>query len=627
MSGTAKRREVPNVGGSEQNKRSRCAKKGDGRSAASPTGGLPNASSSPAYQISVANPHLRDGVDASAQDPFDSARQGPVPGAFAGLQPGPEVEGQDAEQHLGRRGCPDDQEMTVSELTINENGVIRAPPQVDRVWAAIPIDHPWKGLISSEDEMLLVEAGYPTSFVEPYLELAHMSEDHVKLYWRLCIAKAAHIAADRLDAFIWLVGDDEQNDYVNHDREHHEARESFWSKQGKLIDLMRYEASIHADHRDSFMWQQCDLPREGLTTFGANTLFHRAAASLSIPRDQRHESNPPGLMDDNEINYISDAETEPADLYGSDKDLIDHLHLINRPEAEIDSIREELYRRRSLALRLEEGRIASFLKMTITEVRAPDYSRMPVPENESSDEFHERWKLGYEGYKFMMGWHNPADFNPSRSRSERDRASELSQDLLKALTAEFRYEYFQMDPQMRKIVSGLPDVWFKLLCHRGCTGKPSDQGRSINRALDSLNFHELDTLLDVNPNSEVPVVIQVQRNFALCVADMKQWSKWYTEIGDPHFKPTTCEICGESPISQDTAGINKTLALVKQEDWRRRVNRIGWHQVEVRVNTLTAWVFRQMILSRRFKIREIKMAITQVSETDGSDGQDRDGIE
>jgi hypothetical protein len=108
---------------------------------------------------------------------------------------------------------------------------------------------------------------------------------------------------------------------------------------------------------------------------------------------------------------------------------------------------------------------------------------------------------------------------------------------------------------------------------------------------------------------------------------MEQGSKWYTEIGDPHFKPTTCEICGESPISQDTAGINKTLALVKQEDWRRRVNRIGWHQVEVRVNTLTAWVFRQMILSRRFKIREIKMATTQVSETDGSDGQDRDGIE
>jgi hypothetical protein len=157
---------------------------------------------------------------------------------------------------------------------------------------------------------------------------------------------------------------------------------------------MRYEASIHADHRDSFMWQQCDIPKEGLTTFGANTLFHRAAASLSIPRDQRHESNPPGLMDDNEINYISDAETEPAELYGSDEDLINHLHLINRPEAEIDSIREELYRRRSVALRLEESRIVSFLKMTITDVRAPDYSRLPVPENESSDEFHDRWNRG-----------------------------------------------------------------------------------------------------------------------------------------------------------------------------------------------------------------------------------------
>jgi hypothetical protein len=265
--------------------------------------------------------------------------------------------------------------------------------------------------------------------------------------------------------------------------------------------------------------------------------------------------------------------------------------------------------------------------MTITDVRAPDYSRLPVPENESSDEFHDRWKLDYEAYKFMMGWHNPADFNPSRSRSERDRASELSRDLLNALTGEFRYEYFKMDPKMRKIVSGLPDVWFKLLCHRGCTGKPSDQGRSINRALDLLNFHELDTLLDVNPNSEVPVAIQVQRNFVLCSADAEQWNKWYTEIGDPHFKSSTCEICGESPISQDTAGINKMLSRVKQENWRQQVNRIGWHEVGVRVNTLTAWVFRQMILSRRFKIREIKRTITQVSETDGSDGQVREGIE
>jgi hypothetical protein len=123
---------------------------------------------------------------------------------------------------------------------------------------------------------------------------------------------------------------------------------------------------------------------------------------------------------------------------------------------------------------------------------------------------------------------------------------ENSQDLLEALTAEFRYDYFETDPQMRKIVSGLPDIWLKLLCHRGCTGKPSDQGRSVNRALDSLTFHELDTLLDVNPNSEVPVAVQAKRNFVLCSADAEQWSKWYTEIGDPHFKPATCEICGES---------------------------------------------------------------------------------
>ena len=202
MSGTAKRCEVPDVGGFKQNKRSCLAREDDGRSAAFPTGRLPNASSGPAYQISVANPHLQDGVDASAQDLLDSARQGPVPGAFAGLQPGPEVEGHDADNHLGRRGCPDGQEMTTIGLSINENGVMQAPPQDDRVWAAIPNDHPWKGLISKEDETLLVEAGYPTDFAPPYLEMAHMSQDHVKLYWTLCIAKAAHIAADRLDAFI-----------------------------------------------------------------------------------------------------------------------------------------------------------------------------------------------------------------------------------------------------------------------------------------------------------------------------------------------------------------------------------------------------------------------------------------
>ena len=121
--------------------------------------------------------------------------------------------------------------MTVFGLSINENGVMQALPQDDRVWAAIPNDHPWKGLISKEDETLLVEAGYPTDFVEPYLEMADMTQDHVKLYWTLCIAKAAHIAADRLDAFIWRIEDDAQNDYVNHDRMHREARENFWSKQ------------------------------------------------------------------------------------------------------------------------------------------------------------------------------------------------------------------------------------------------------------------------------------------------------------------------------------------------------------------------------------------------------------
>ncbi len=60
--------------------------------------------------------------------PRRNVRQRPVLGAFAGLQSGPEVEGHDADSHLGRRGCPDDQEMTVLGLSINESGVMQAPP-------------------------------------------------------------------------------------------------------------------------------------------------------------------------------------------------------------------------------------------------------------------------------------------------------------------------------------------------------------------------------------------------------------------------------------------------------------------------------------------------------------------
>lgn len=72
------------------------------------------------------------------------------------------------------------------------------------------------------------------------------------------------------------------------DRIHHTTRESFWRKQGELTRRMRNDSEaatrIHADHKNTFMWQQCGLPREGLITFEEKNLVHRAAAScLATP--------------------------------------------------------------------------------------------------------------------------------------------------------------------------------------------------------------------------------------------------------------------------------------------------------------------------------------------------------
>ena len=52
--------------------------------------------------------------------------------------------------------------------------------------------------------------------------------------------------------------------------------------------------------------------------------------------------------------------------------------------------------------------------MTITVVKVPDYSMIPTPKNETSEEYRERWKRNYEEYKFKNGGFNPAEYNPSK---------------------------------------------------------------------------------------------------------------------------------------------------------------------------------------------------------------------
>lgn len=65
------------------------------------------------------------------------------------------------------------------------------------------------------------------------------------------------------------------------------------------------------------------------------------------------------VVSPDDADCMSDTGTEPYKYLDHLSDLMGNLHFINPslPEAEIDAIRKELYRRRILAQRLEEDRI------------------------------------------------------------------------------------------------------------------------------------------------------------------------------------------------------------------------------------------------------------------------------
>jgi hypothetical protein len=108
------------------------------------------------------------------------------------------------------------------------------------VLVAVPIEpirvddpvEPWEGMIPAQQGALLRAANYPDGFADPYKSLSLMSQSHVRLYWLSCVARAALIAADELNAFEWMDRWDDNavaGAYTNNEPEHHKARELFWT--------------------------------------------------------------------------------------------------------------------------------------------------------------------------------------------------------------------------------------------------------------------------------------------------------------------------------------------------------------------------------------------------------------
>lgn len=510
MSGTAKRCIVLDVGGSKQNKRSRRhgARKGDGRSAASPTGGLPNASSGPAYQISVANPHLRDGLDASAQDLFDSARQGPVPGAFAGLQPGPEVEGHDADNHLGRRGCPDDQEMTVFGLSINENGVMQAPPQVDRVWAAIPIDHPWKHLISTDDGILRRNANYPTGFGNPYVVLTLTHECHKRLYRLLSVSEDALIAADRLNALIWPKHEVAPK-YVN-DCEHQAAREFFRIMPNELIQGMRNEAMEIVDHEQTLMWRQGPFAAEGLTQFEASTMLRRSAASHATTQFRRRENISMDLVNPYDVDELSGMDTDFNEYLEPQTYALDNLDRYNRLYIDRVRVVKESQGRRAKARVPQVSNVAVTTITRLKTVRTPGWSQ----ETHFSIAYQTPDELGWlarenEANELNGKWYDAHDVEP---RAEHGilvhRGSQLPG--------------WEIDPGARDTMVEFPDFDVRPLCHDGCTREPSEQSKAVQPEPGRSQLGRVSSLPEIDVAIPTPTRDQILRDYNFVRKEVRQ---------------------------------------------------------------------------------------------------------
>ena len=180
--GNAKRKVLVEDGGS--NKKS-CphAREGDGRSAATPTGRLLDASSGPGSSTMDAKLHLSNEVDASAQGPIIPANRDLSP-RVPGLHPEPGYEGDEAEGPIDvePHSHPvdvDTMNVARNEIDVLMSSVLVAAP-LEQIRVDDPVD-PWEGMIPAHQGSLLRAANYPDGFSDPYVPLSEMSQRHVRL--------------------------------------------------------------------------------------------------------------------------------------------------------------------------------------------------------------------------------------------------------------------------------------------------------------------------------------------------------------------------------------------------------------------------------------------------------------
>jgi hypothetical protein len=362
-------------------------------------------------------------------------------------------------------------------------------------------------MIPAQQGALLRAANYPDGFADPYKSLSLMSQSHVRLYWLSCVARAALIAADELNAFEWMDRWDDNavaGAYTNNEPEHHKARELFWKSQDLFINKMRVEANSRMDYQQSFAHLHCSIPEGGLSGFDVNTMLHRSAASRATRIDTRgwyHIRH--NLYFDHEVYEMSDDDTEPGSPIGSGRrDFLEHIGNLNRVSADKERITEELLRRRVTADRMIISSKAAMLSWEILEVTPPKW---PVPQEAAAlTEEQSRTIRNNERESFMFAndGYDRENFTLRRALSERKALSEIvdPEEALNgiehALKAEFSRAYWDTKPEHREALHKMDPVEYQLMCHYGCTGL-DDASRAILRALESVNCNEVATVLDI----------------------------------------------------------------------------------------------------------------------------------
>ena len=464
--GNAKRKVLVEDDGS--NKKS-CphAREGVGRSAATPTGRLLDASSGPGSSTMDAKLHLIIGVDASAQGPIIPANRDLSP-RVPGLHPEPGDEGDEAEGPIDVEPQPHPVDVDTinearNEIDVPMSSVLFAAP-LERIRVNDPVD-PWDGMIPAHQGSLLRAANYPDGFSDPYVPLNVMSQRHVRLYWLCCVAKASLIAADQLDAFVWMDRMDDNavaGSYINNEHEHHQARELFWKSQELFIGRMRVEANSRMDYQQSFAHLHCSIPEGGLSGFDVNTMLHRSAASRATQRDTRgwHHTRS-NLYFDYEVYEMSDEDTEPGSPIetGSEKcDFLDHIGNLNRVSADKESITEELLRRRVRADQMRNSSVAAMLPWKVRKVIPPKWQVPQAAADLTDEQYRAIRDNEREIFMFDNGGYNPDDFALPKALSEIVNPEGALNGIHEALKAEFSRAFWEIDPEHRETLMTMEPV-------------------------------------------------------------------------------------------------------------------------------------------------------------------------